>query len=599
MRVRSSSSALPFPSSMTPLFPWKQAVVVVAAALMALASLAVSVLMSLRLQDRIAAVQTARDVRRHVSNIATALREAEAAQRMYVITGEEAHLAPLMGARESLPERWNSVSKLADRMPDFSPDVPPLAKESTDALDGLQAIADLRRKEGRDAAIERVVTGQSYQMLVAMHEKLEAIMEQLEQQIGEETRSLGQAEGRGRIAALSTGLVALGLGLLGVWQWRQSLLHYRRELNLHAEKSRAEQMAQDKSDFLAAMSHEVRTPLNAILGMSEQLRDTVSESPAAQQAEAINEAGRGMLRLVNDLLDLSRMEAGRLELHRSAVCIGTELEWLLSLFGPQAGERGIQLTVTSATDLPVSVWLDEVRFRQILLNLVSNALKFTKAGGRVSVRLERSENASGSELVVEVRDSGCGIRPELQAVVFQPYVQGLTENRTTSESGTGLGLAIVKELVLLMQGNISLQSQPGTGTTFRITLPLIAPPSDALPVEPSPARRSAAPVAPESPPPAGPLAEEHANRLIQILQDKYAVAAATQSTSDVSALADALDRLAQDAHCSLLAAEAEDLRRTSRSFALTTLSRNLDGLPQRFAPLLASLPSSPPVPAVP
>jgi signal transduction histidine kinase len=447
--------------------------------------------------------------------------------------------------------------------------------------------------------MESVVTGQSYQTLVAMHEKLEAIMEQLEQQIGEETRSLGRAEGRGRIAALSTGLVALGLGLLGVWQWRQSLLHYRRELSLHAEKSRAEQMAQDKSDFLAAMSHEVRTPLNAILGMSEQLRDTIPDGPAAQQAVAISEAGRGMLRLVNDLLDLSRMEAGRLELHRAAVCIGTELEWLLSLFGPQAGERGIQLAVSAATDLPESVWLDEVRFRQILINLVGNALKFTKAGGRVSVRLERSENASGSELVVEVRDSGCGIRPELQAVVFQPYVQGLTENRTTSESGTGLGLAIVKELIQLMQGTISLQSQPGVGTTFRLTLPLIVPPFDALPSQPSPARGPAAPVRPASTPAARPLAEEHANRLIRILEDKYVVAAATQSTSDVSALADALERLAQDAQCSLLAAEAEDLRRTSRSFALTTLSRNLDSLPQRFALLLGSLPSSPPVPAVP
>src|ERR1043165_2092135 len=111
MRLRSSLRTLPVPLAIPPLFPWKQAVVVLAAALMALASLAVSVRMSLRLQDRIAAVQTARDVRRHVSNIATALRDAEAAQRMYLITGAEAHLAPLMAASESLPERWNSVSK--------------------------------------------------------------------------------------------------------------------------------------------------------------------------------------------------------------------------------------------------------------------------------------------------------------------------------------------------------------------------------------------------------------------------------------------------------------------------------------------------------
>src|SRR5690242_10645263 len=111
---------------MTPLFPWKQAVIVAAAALMALASLAVSVSMSLRLQDQIAAVQNTTDLRRVLMGIATSLREAEAAQRMYVITGEEAHLAPLMGSEESLPKRWRNAAEIADRIPDFAPDLPPL-----------------------------------------------------------------------------------------------------------------------------------------------------------------------------------------------------------------------------------------------------------------------------------------------------------------------------------------------------------------------------------------------------------------------------------------------------------------------------------------
>ena len=117
--------------------------------------------------------------------------------------------------------------------------------------------------------------------------------------------------------------------------------------------------------------------------------------------------------------------------------------------------------------------------KQLLLNLVSNALKFTPPGGRVSVRLERAENSRGGELVLEVKDTGCGIAPEMQTGIFQPYVQGLSENRASSESGTGLGLAIVRQLVQLMKGGISVQSRPDAGSTFRITLPLQVPPAGA------------------------------------------------------------------------------------------------------------------------
>ena len=242
--------------------PWKQTIVVAASALMALSSLALTAVMSLRLQDRIEAVQSATDLRRHLMMIGTTLREAEAAQRMFVITGEEAHLAPLTGARQSMPGRWRSVQEAADRLPDFSPDLNPLQRESLDALVSLSNTAEVRRNEGREAGVQRVVLGKSYQILVGLHKKMEAVMEELDGRIEEQTRSLSRAESRGRAAGLATGLVALSLGALGVWQWRQSLRHYRRELQLSAEKSRAEQLAMDKSDFLAAMSHEVRTPVS-------------------------------------------------------------------------------------------------------------------------------------------------------------------------------------------------------------------------------------------------------------------------------------------------------------------------------------------------
>jgi signal transduction histidine kinase len=566
--------------------PWKQFLVVAAAALMALASLAVSVGMSLRLQDRIAAVQAVTDLRRQLMMNGTTLREAEAAQRMYVITGEEAHLLPLAEAQESMSGRWRITREIMDRMPDFSPELDSVERESLDALASLSATAEIRRKEGREAGVQRVVQGRSYQKLVALHTRIKALLEQLDVQIEEQTRSLARAESRGRAAGLATGLVALAIGALGVWQWRQSLRHYRRELQLSAEKSRAEQMARDKGDFLAAMSHEVRTPLNAILGMSEQLRESLPEGQAVQQAEAISSAGRAMLRLVNDLLDLSRMEAGRLELQRTAVAVTAEMDWVCSLFGPQAAEKGIHLEATAAPDLPPVLWLDEGRFRQIIMNLTGNALKFTPAGGRVGVRLERAENSSGGELVLEVKDNGCGIAQEIQAGIFQPYVQGLSENRASSASGTGLGLAIVRQIVQLMKGSISVQSRPDAGSTFRITLPLHVPP------EAFPARNVETPLPPARVTPGHPPSEEppllegHRTRLAHVLATEYPPAASTQSTGDVEALVSALTGLARESGSRFLASLAAQIHRASSSFAVADLSRLLEQLPQRLAPLL-------------
>jgi signal transduction histidine kinase len=569
------------------IFPWKQTTIVVAAALMALASLAVSVGMSLRLQESIGTVQSARDLRRQMSMVGTALREAEAAQRMYVITGDEAHLAPLVGAKTSLPDRWKAVLDSAEVVPDFSADFAELELETLATLDMLEDTAEVRRTTGREAAVAIVESGESHQQLVAVHMKLDALMEQLERRTEEQTRSLARAESRGRAASVSTGLVALALGALGVWQWRGSLRHFRRELELSAARARAEQMARDKSDFLASMSHEVRTPLNAILGMSEQLAAAAPDGDVRGKAEAISEAGRGMLRLVNDLLDLSRMDAGRLELRCTAVHMPSQLDWWCRMLQPVAAEKGVQLETSAAADMPAALWMDEGRFRQIVMNLTGNALKFTPPGGQVRVRLERSENASGPELVLEVKDNGCGIPREMQARIFQPYVQGLTahDGHGHSPSGAGLGLAIVQQLVRLMKGTISLQSQAGSGSTFRVVLPLRTPPEQFPPAEPvpAPAVNSASPVSAVA---TGALAGEFAARLQRIMDENYPPAAATQSTGDVRVLAEALDRLGSEAHCQPLAEYAAELRRASSTFAIAALSAALESLPGRLKPLM-------------
>lgn len=181
----------------------------------------------------------------------------------------------------------------------------------------------------------------------------------------------------------------------------------------------------------------------------------------------------------------------------------------------------------------------------------------------------------------------------MQTVIFQPCVQGLSENRPSSEPGTGLGLAIVRQLVQLMNGAISLQSQPGTGATFRITLPLRLPPENFAARPSSPASGvlvSVRPVAAAEPPP--PLAAAHAAALLRILDGPYPVAISTQSTSDVQALVKTLKALAEEAGSPWLAARAEELRLASSTFAVSTVTRLLEHLPVRLAPLtgLASAP---------
>lgn len=568
-------------------FPWKNTLLVIAAALMAITSLLVTATLSLRLQERIILVQRVRDLRRQVSLVGAALREAEAAQRMFVITGDDAHHVLFAGVRASMASRWRGLNEAATALSGAMPDLEALREASNEALTSLESTAAMRRTDGREEAIKRVESGRSEQQLATIHMRLEALTEELERRTEEETRSLALAEARGRAASVGAGVVALGAGALGVWQWWRSFGHYRRQLELAAEKSRAEQMVRDKGEFLAAMSHEVRTPLNTILGMSDQLCSALPPGPLEEKAGAVRMAAQTMLRLVNDLLDLSRLEAGRLELAPSIVSPASELVWLRRLLGSQADTAGVSLELNSASNLPPFLWLDQGRFRQILINLTSNGLKFTQRGGRVRVRLEHSESQNGPELVIEVKDTGIGIARDLQTRIFQPYVQGARRNDGGADSGVGLGLAIVGQLTGLMEGVVSLQSRPGGGATFRVLLPLRVPPGDSVsrafgvdrPAETAPLPAPAGAALPQ------PLPLDAAVALRKIVQDLYPVAAATHSTDDVKRLTEALAQLAVSCECPVLAEEAARLKAASTSFALTELSEALASLPERLAPL--------------
>jgi CheY-like chemotaxis protein len=239
------------------------------------------------------------------------------------------------------------------------------------------------------------------------------------------------------------------------------------------------QLARARSDFLAQMSHELRTPLNAILGYTQILqRDGHLDERHARGLAIIQESGQHLLTLINDILDFARTEATKLELTPTEVALARFLQGVTDIIQVKAEEKSLQFSFEAAPDLPPAVRVDEKRLRQILLNLLGNAVKFTDAG-RVTLRVcelpPRGQPAHPSEtpharLRFEVEDTGIGMSPEQQSRLFHPFEQ-LGESKRR-EGGTGLGLAITNALVQLMGGKIELSSEPGKGSHFWLELDL-------------------------------------------------------------------------------------------------------------------------------
>ncbi len=402
------------------------------------------------------------------------IKDAETGQRGFLITGNDTYLTPFKLAAGRLPRYLNTLMAIkAEERRELSNDELLRVAQLVDRkLEEMGKGIKARRSGGFEAAAAVINDDTGQKIMEDIRSLFEARSVRLMEAIEGISLSLERNLQWGFVSVVATSLSGLLAGTMSWLMHKRVEQHARREERLTLEKRRAEHADREKSIFLATMSHEIRTPMNAILGFGELLLDEADNDKERRYASSIVRSGNALLQIINDILDLSKIEAGMMDMNPEASDVREAAAFVQQMFSHQVEAKPVDVRVEVAEEVPASLVLDSARLRQILINLVGNALKFTDQG-HVIMRFRGlcpRGVTNRFSLVVEVEDTGVGISAEKLQDIFKPFVQA-RQRREAEMRGTGLGLAIVKRLTELMSGQIQVESTPGTGSVFRLIFP--------------------------------------------------------------------------------------------------------------------------------
>ena len=409
-------------------------------------------------------------VRDDTDGILKSLLDAETGTRGYIITGDTNYLEPFHAATNNLPAQFNHLVGLVGNDPSFIKIVTDLRGQSDLSLDWQNRVLEARiRSFGK--ASDLMATGEGKKIMDGIRDQIIQLGRMRASLVADIRAQIQKQVYRANLTSLVAGIAGMGAGIIAFWLTQIALKQQRRERELTEAKLQAEHNSQEKTAFLANMSHEIRTPMNAILGFSELLQNDLRDPKHRQYLQTIRSSASSLLLLINDILDMSKIEAGVMNLHPEPTDLREICDFVQTLFSEPAAKKNLKLECHVVENLPHALLMDRIRLRQILINLVGNAVKFTDQGSvEVRVTWEKRPTSSHVTLVIEVQDTGVGIPQDKLDAIFKPFVQA-GAHREKEKQGTGLGLSIVKRLTEIMGGTVTVASVMEQGSAFHLRFP--------------------------------------------------------------------------------------------------------------------------------
>lgn len=424
-----------------------------------------------RLQKSAQEQSVALDRLAQYSAVLSTLQDVELGQRGYVISGDEHHLEVFNSARKKFAKEWEKLVVLEAEDGRAEEQIQKLREASDRLIRYAIEIVFVRERLSNTAAEKEFTEGRPKSAMREVRDLYAAEMKSVENTIRERSIAANDDFQAGLATSMAMGVLALGIGGIAIVLLRRVLKEIKRSERYALSMLKSEETRRQKDVFLAMMSHEIRTPLNAIIGFGQLAQKEEMGDKGKRYVKSILEGGKSLLLLINDILDLSKLQAGRMELKLEPTHPKDMLDFMERLFQESCASKGVRFRLDYQEDLPQALILDSIRLRQILMNLIGNAVKFTDSG-EVSVTVRGNpepDHSSKWSLTIEVVDTGPGIPEEDISHIFEPFYQS-NEPKARKVKGTGLGLSIVQRFVKLMHGELKVLSTPGEGTRFTVQL---------------------------------------------------------------------------------------------------------------------------------